>query len=58
MLQFVLGYRKAIDAITADKTLKLRKFELDDEEWEVVGDLVDVLEVRSVKDAGHSNEGL
>ena len=47
MLQFVLGYRKAIDAITADKTLKLRKFELDDEEWEVVGDLVDILEVRS-----------
>jgi hypothetical protein len=45
MLCFVKNYRKAIDTITADKALKLRKFELDDEEWDIIGDLVAVLEV-------------
>jgi hypothetical protein len=45
MLVFVLRYRPAINTITADKNLKLRKFELDDDEWKIVGDLVSVLEV-------------
>ena len=45
MLSFVLRYCQAIDTITADKNLKLRKFELDDDEWKIVGDLVLVLEV-------------
>jgi hypothetical protein len=45
MLRFALEYRKPIDSVTADKTLKLRKFELDEDEWGVMGDLVDVLEV-------------
>jgi hypothetical protein len=45
MLVFVLRYHPAIDTITADKNLKLRKFELDDDEWKIVGDLVSVLEV-------------
>jgi hypothetical protein len=48
MLSFVLDYRSAIDTVTADKNLKLRKFELDDDEWKIVGDLVSVLEVRSL----------
>lgn len=47
MLAFALKYRKAIDFITADKGLKLRRFELDEEEWKVLEDLVDVLEVAS-----------
>ena len=46
MLCVALEYRKPIDAVTADKGLRLRKFELDDEEWGIVEDLVDVLEVR------------
>jgi len=45
MLHCALEYRQPIDIITADKTLKLRKFELDDEHWEIVADLVAVLEV-------------
>jgi hypothetical protein len=45
MLCFVLEYRKPIDLVTADKGLKLRKFELDEEEWGVMEDLVDILEV-------------
>lgn len=45
MLQFALKYRPAIDAITAKKTLKLRRYELQDDEWKIVGDLVSVLEV-------------
>jgi len=45
MLQFASNYRVAIDGITADKSLKLRKFELDDGDWEVIDDLVLVLSV-------------
>jgi len=45
MLRFTLEYRKAVDAITADKAWKLRQFELDNDEWQIVGDLVNVLEV-------------
>ena len=45
MMRFVLTYRKAIDKITADKTLKMRKYELDNDDWLIVEDLVAVLEV-------------
>jgi hypothetical protein len=45
MLRFVLTYRTAIDKITADKALKLRKYELDNDDWGVIEDLVCVLEV-------------
>ena len=45
MLHFVLTYREVIDYVTADKTLKLRKYELDNDDWVVVEDLVSVLEV-------------
>ena len=46
MLKFVLAYRVVIDKITADKGLKLRKYELDNDNWVIVEDLVNVLEVR------------
>ena len=46
MLKFVLAYRLAIDKITANKCLKLRKYELDNDNWAIVEDLVSVLEVR------------
>jgi hypothetical protein len=45
MIRFAVKYRSPIDTITADKALKLRKFELDDEDWKIAGDLVAVLEV-------------
>jgi hypothetical protein len=45
MLMFVLLYRAAVDKITADKALKLRRYELDNDDWVVIEDLVSVLEV-------------
>jgi len=44
MLHFVLMYRKAVNQVTADKDLKLRKYELNNNDWVIVGDLVSVLE--------------
>ena len=44
MLCFVLTYRKAVNQVTADKDLKLRKYELDNNGWAIVGDLISVLE--------------
>jgi hypothetical protein len=45
MMRFAVAYRLAIDKITADKTLKLRKYELDNDDWVIIEDLVNVLEV-------------
>ncbi len=45
MMSFALKYREPIDAITADKELKLRKYELDNDDWKIIADLVAVLEV-------------
>jgi hypothetical protein len=45
MMKFALTYREAIDKITADKSLKLRRYELDNNNWVIVEDLVSVLEV-------------
>jgi hypothetical protein len=42
MLKFALTYRTAINNITADKALKLRKYELDNDEWAIIRDLVSV----------------
>jgi hypothetical protein len=47
MLSFAIKYCTAIDAMTADKSVKLRRFELDDDEWGIVEDLVAVLHVRT-----------
>ena len=48
MLSFAVKYRTVIDAMTADKILKLRKFELEDEEWTIIEDLVAILHVTTV----------
>ena len=47
MMHFVLTYRQAIDQITADKGLKLRRYELDGDDWAIIENLVSVLEVSS-----------
>jgi hypothetical protein len=46
MMKFVRAYRDAVDKITADKSLKLRRYELDSDDWEIIDDLVSILEVR------------
>jgi len=48
MLSFAIKYCTAIDAMTANKSVKLWKFELDDEEWTIAEDLVAVLLVSIV----------
>jgi hypothetical protein len=45
MLKFALAYRKPIDAITADKAYKVRKFELEADEWKIIRSLASVLKV-------------
>ena len=40
-------YRKPIDSITADKSLKLRKYEFDNEGWGIIEQLVSVLQVNT-----------
>ena len=45
MVKMAYRFRPAIDDITADKSLKLRKCELDDDDWKVIGDLIRVLKV-------------
>jgi hypothetical protein len=47
MAKAALKYHSAIDDITANKSLKLRKFELDDDDWKIIGDLLRVLKVGS-----------
>ena len=48
MMRFVLKYWVPIDSITANKSLKLWQFELDNEDWKIIGDLVSVLEVSNI----------
>ena len=45
MLKMAMQYRHAIDDITADKSLKLQQYELDEDDWAIVGDLLRVLKV-------------
>jgi len=45
MLVVANEYRAALDTITGDRDLKLRKFELTTEEWGVAKQLEDVLKV-------------
>ena len=46
MLKFSIEYHRAIDAITAERTMKLRDYELGREEWKVAEELCEVLKVR------------
>ena len=47
MLNFAIEYRKAIDAISADREMDLQQFELSEHEWKIAMQLRDVLKVRS-----------
>lgn len=46
MLKFAVDYRPALDSITADRDMKLRQYELDQEEWDIAKHLCEVLKVR------------
>ncbi len=43
MLSFTIKYCAVIDAMIADKSLKLQKFELETEEWAIAEDFVAIL---------------
>jgi hypothetical protein len=45
MLKVAIEYHTAINDITADKSVKLQRYELDDEDWVIVQDLLRVLKV-------------
>ena len=47
MLKFALDYRIALDTITEERDMKLRKYELKDVEWDIARQLGDILEVHS-----------
>jgi hypothetical protein len=46
MLDFAINYRTAIDAVTSNRDLNLRKYELADDEWVIAENLRNTLEVR------------
>jgi hypothetical protein len=45
MLQFALDYQAGLEEITSDRDMKLRKYEMDEEEWELARQLCQVLKV-------------
>ena len=48
MLVFSFWYQEPIDHITSDKSLKqAKRFELDDDKWKIITDLIAVLGVSS-----------
>ena len=45
MLEFAIEYREALDSITGNQKMKLRQYELTDEDWTIATHLRDVLKV-------------
>ena len=45
MLCFAVEYRKAIEVLTSERKNDLCQFELDEEEWGVAAELINMLEV-------------
>jgi len=45
MLDFAVEHRNALDTITGDQEMKLRQYELSEEDWAVAIQLRDVLKV-------------
>jgi hypothetical protein len=45
MLEFAVEYREALDSITGNQRMKLRQYELSEEDWEIATKLRDVLKV-------------
>jgi hypothetical protein len=45
MLSFALDYRTVYNELTANRAMKMRKYEITDNEWNIVKQLADVLKV-------------
>ena len=45
MLEFAIEFQEALDTITGEKEMRLRKYKMDNEEWEIAQQLRDVLKV-------------
>jgi hypothetical protein len=45
MLNFAVEYREALDTIMGDRDMKLRQYELSEEDWNIATQLRDVLKV-------------
>lgn len=45
MLSFAYTYRDAYNELTSNRDMKMRKYELEDNDWEIVKQLADVLKV-------------
>jgi hypothetical protein len=45
MVEFATEYRAALDIMTADRDMNLRKFELSKKEWGMATELSEVLQV-------------
>lgn len=49
MLDFAVEHREALDIITGDRDMKLRQFEMTEDEWDIATQLRDVLKVTSIR---------
>ncbi|KAJ6467612.1 hypothetical protein DFH09DRAFT_1009157, partial [Mycena vulgaris] len=58
MLKVAIEYRIPIDIMTADKKTKLRRYELDNEEWESLKDILRVLKLYKDLTLKFSQEGV
>jgi hypothetical protein len=47
MLDFAVEHIMAIDTVTADRDMKLRQYELSEDDWDMACQLRDILKVRS-----------
>ena len=45
MLEFAVEHREALDSITGNQKMKLRQYELTEEDWKIATKLRDVLKV-------------
>ena len=45
MLAFALEFRDALESITGNQKMKLRQYELSEEDWHIAGKLRDMLKV-------------
>lgn len=45
MIDFAVDYREAIDSITGNRDMNMRKLEMDEKEWDIATELRDTLKV-------------
>ena len=45
MLEFAIEYQEALESITGNQKMKLRQYELTEDDWKIATQLCDILEV-------------